>query len=427
MHRILIVAATTGYQTRSFDEAATSLGAEIVYATDRCKSLADPWRDGAIPIKFADPHAAADAIVERLADRPVDGVIGLGDRPAYVASCAAMRLGIPFHAPQAVSAAIHKVHTRGRLLGAGLRTPWFVSAPVDAPFDAFADRMRFPCVVKPVHLSASRGVMRANDVAEFERARQRLAALLERPDVVREGGQREILVEGFIPGQEYALDGVLDRGALKVFAIFAKPDPLDGPFFEETIYVTPPGMPEATERLIAGTVAHAATALGLSHGPVHAECRVNTEGVFVLEIAPRPIGGLCGRALRFRTRDRDGLSFEQVLLRFALGDPLEGYGREAAASGVMMVPIPARGRYRGVDGLDEARALEGVRDVVVTATPGQYVEPLPEGHSYLGFVFAEGDLPEQAVARLREAHARLRFTFDRDLARGPAYFDLGGT
>jgi biotin carboxylase len=272
-------------------------------------------------------------------------------------------------------------------------------------------------VIKPVHLSASRGVMRADSVEEFERARARLAALLDRPDVVREGGERDILVEGFIPGQEYALEGLLDRGALKVLAIFAKPDPLDGPFFEETIYVTPPGMPEATERAIAATVAHAAHALGLSHGPVHAECRVNTSGVFILEIAPRPIGGLCGRALRFRTRERDGLSLEDVLLRFALGDPLEGYGREAPASAVMMIPIPGRGRYRSADGLDDARAVEGVREVVITATAGQYVEPLPEGHSYLGFVFADGGWPEQAVARLREAHARLRFTFDRDLVR----------
>ena len=330
-----------------------------MYATDRCRTLKDPWRDGAIAVRFGDPHAAADTIVERVEAEGLAGVIGLGDRPAYVAACAAARLGIPFHAPQGVSAAIHKVQTRGRLLAADLATPWFISAPVDSPLDAFADRLRFPCVLKPVGLSASRGVIRADDVGAFEQARARIAALLDRADVPGGPDPREILVEGFIPGQEYALEGVLDRGRLRVFAIFAKPDPLDGPFFEETIYVTPPGMPEATERLIAGTVAHAAAAIGLAHGPVHAECRVNTSGVYILEVAPRPIGGLCGRALRFRTRDRDDIPFEEVLLRFALQDPLEGFGREAQASGVMMIPIPARGRFRSVEGVDRARPWPG--------------------------------------------------------------------
>ncbi len=415
MSRILIVAATTGYQTHAFEDAATVLGVDLVYATDRCQSLKDPWRDGAIPVRFGDPHAAATTIADRLQAEGVSGVIGLGDRPAYVAACAAARLGVPFHPPQGVGVAIHKVHTRGRLLAADLATPWFISAPVDTPLDAFADRLRFPCVLKPIGLSASRGVIRADDVAAFERARARIAALLDRPDVSTGADHRDILVEGFIPGQEYALEGVMDRGRLRVFAIFAKPDPLDGPFFEETIYVTPPGMPEATERLIAGTVAHAAAAIGLAHGPVHAECRVNTSGVYILEVAPRPIGGLCGRSLRFRTHGRDDIPFEEVLLRFALDDPLEGFGREAQASAVMMMPIPSRGRFRSVEGVERARAVAGVRDVVITASAGQFFEPLPEGHSYLGFVFASADSPEGAVARVRDAHRLLTFRFDRDL------------
>jgi hypothetical protein len=341
--------------------------------------------------------------------------IGLGDRPAY-GVVRGDALGITRPRPWRRDPQGADAWTPA---GAGSRTLWFVSAPVDAPLDAFADRMRFPCVVKPVHLSASRGVTRADDVAEFERARQRLAALLERPDVVREGGQREILVEGFIPGQEYALDGVLDRGALKVFAIFAKPDPLDGPFFEETIYVTPPGMPEATERLIAGTVAHAATALGLSHGPVHAECRVNTEGVFVLEIAPRPIGGLCGRALRFRTRDRDGLSLEEVLLRFALGDPLEGYGR---GRGV--------GRHDGSDpawATATSKAGRGARSrACATSSSPRHRGMRTRPDTAIWASCSPGDLPEQVVARLRAAHARL-CSHSTATWRASAYFDLGGT
>jgi hypothetical protein len=279
--------------------------------------------------------------------------------------------------------------------------------------------LRFPCVVKPLGLSGSRGVMRADSVEEFEAAIVRVRELLMRPEIraLREPEHDEVIVEGFIAGREYALEGLLEHGALRVLAIFDKPDPLDGPFFEETIYVTPTALSDYEAREVAGTIAHAAAAMGLRHGPIHAECRVNEAGVFVLEIAGRPIGGLCARALRFASattasRGDDVLSLEELLMRHASGESLDGYGREAGASGVMMIPIPRRGYFKGVTGDDEARRISGVDDVVMAAKVDQLLEPLPEGASYLGFIFARGDQPADVVTALRAAHAALAFRID---------------
>ena len=232
------------------------------------------------------------------------------------------------------------------------------------------------------------------------------------------------LIEGFIPGSEFALEGVMNHGTLHVLAIFDKPDPLDGPFFEETIYVTPTAAPRETARAIVDTVAEAACALGLRHGPIHAECRVNLAAgpgpthVFVLEVAARPIGGLCARALRFASSNdpaRPLISLEELLLRHALGESSRAWEREAAASGVMMIPIPRRGVFRRVAGLDEARRVPGVDDVRITAKADQLLVPLPEGASYLGFIFAHASGTEAVTAALRAAHARLAFTIDLEV------------
>jgi biotin carboxylase len=255
--------------------------------------------------------------------------------------------------------------------------------------------------------------MRADNPDALEHAIARLRRLLQAPDIVasRDPAHARVLIEGYVPGREYALEAIVDRGVLHVLAVFDKPDPLEGPFFEETIYVTPAALPAATERLAAGVVAHAVHALGLTHGPVHAEFRINGDGVFVLEAAARPIGGLCARALRFEAAGRS-LAFEELLLRHARGERLDGCVRERRASGVMMVPVPARGHFRDVEGVADARTVPGVEEIVVTAKPGQLMEPWPEGHSYPGFIFARADLPEQVTAALREAHRRLRIRLD---------------
>jgi biotin carboxylase len=264
-------------------------------------------------------------------------------------------------------------------------------------------------VLKPLALSASRGVIRADDPGEFVAAFRRIAAILESVEMsLPEEARRGLLAEEFIPGREVALEGLLVGGTLHVLALFDKPDPLDGPFFEETIYVTPSRLDEPAQVRIAATTREACAALGLTEGPIHAELRLNERGPFVLEIAARSIGGLCSRTLTFGT----GLSLEELILCHALGRPLESLERERRAAGVMMIPIPRAGRLVAVRGVDEARAVPDVEDVAITMHPGQDVVPLPEGWQYLGFIFARAATPAAVEQALRLAHARLHFVIE---------------
>ncbi len=438
MGRILLLATTTGYQTRAFGDAAARLGAELVFATDRCHLIEDPWQDEAIPIRFYDEDASVAAILESAAARPLDGLIVLGDRPTVIGARVAEALGLPWHPPAAAIAAGHKQLTRERLRDAGLPVPWWMPITLRSQVSSLSEPpaprpqpLSYPCVVKPVALSGSRGVMRADDDASFEAALGRLRALMAQPEVRAEQNEAhaDAIVEGFIPGREYALEGLMQHGTLHVLAVFDKPDPLDGPFFEETIYLTPSSAaPEVQGAIVAG-VTRAAAALGLHHGPIHAECRVNPSAgsgqvpdVFVLEVAARPIGGLCARALRFASEIhplKSEISLEELLLRHALGDDPAPYRREATASGVMMIPIPRRGMLRGVAGIDEARAVDGIDEVHITAKPDQLLAPLPEGASYLGFIFARAGHADAVEQALRAAHARLVFTIDPELTLLP--------
>ncbi|MEO8258077.1 MAG: ATP-grasp domain-containing protein [Acidobacteriota bacterium] len=426
MRRVLLLSTTTGYQTRAFGEAAERLGVELVFATDRCHMLDDPWQDSAIPIRFHDEDRSVAAIVEAGRARRIDGLIALGDRPTVIAARAGAALELPVHPVAAAEIARDKQRTRERLRTAGLPVPWFLPSRIDADPRRLAASLTFPCVIKPVALSGSRGVMRADDPDGFFAAFDRLRALLLLPEVRAERSEAHdrVLIEGFIPGHECALEGLMQHGVLHVLAVFDKPDPLDGPFFEETIYVTP--IAAAVEQRVAGAVRSAAAAIGLWHGPIHAECRVNGDDVVVLEVAARPIGGLCSRALRFTqtslATDRRRSSstaapipLEELLLRHALGEIPDGWSRETRPSGVMMIPIPARGVYRGVSGADEAGRIDGVDAVMVTAKPDQLLIPLPEGASYLGFIFAHGETSGSVEQTLRSAHARLRFRIDAQL------------
>ncbi len=283
--------------------------------------------------------------------------------------------------------------------------------------------------MKPVALSGSRGVMRANDANELVTAIGRLRAIVNAPDVraERNDAHQQALIEGFIPGREYAIDALMRGGEMHLLALFDKPDPLDGPFFEETIYVTPSSADAVTQHRIVDGIADAARAIGLTQGPIHAECRVNDNGVFVLEVAARPIGGLCARALSFSASSQSAIRnpqsaipLEELLLRHALGEDVAGAQREPAASGVMMIPIPKRGILRGVDGVDAARAVDGIVDLHVTAKIDQLLVPLPEGASYLGFIFARAAHPDAVETALRAAHTRLRFAIDPDFPVLPA-------
>ncbi len=429
MSRVLLLATTTGYQTRAFGEAAERLGIELVFATDCCHMIDDPWRDQAIPIRFHDEAAAVTDIVLSARSRPLDGILVVGDRPTVIGARVGQALGRPGHPPESVAIAKNKQLMRERLHRAGLPVPAFVPTTIGVDPAGLARALRYPVVVKPVALSGSRGVMRADDPEGFVTAFNRLRTLLQSADIraERSGAHDVVLIEDFIPGREYALEGLLHHGVLHVLALFDKPDPLDGPFFEETIYITPSVAEPDEQAAIVEAVTRAAEAIGLTHGPVHAECRLNPStgrgpaNVFVLEVAARPIGGLCARALRFEKRGRKSFAsdppipLEELLLRHSLGESPEEWGRESFASGVMMIPIPRRGVFRHADGMEAARGVAGIGDIRMTAKADQLLVPLPEGASYLGFIFARGDRPGGVDRALRAAHAHLSFAIDPEI------------
>jgi hypothetical protein len=418
--RVLLLATTTGYQIRSFGEAAERLGVRLVFASDRCDHLDDPWWDGAIPVRFHDTSSSLEAIVAsfrgRGADEQPDGVIAVGDRPTVLAAHVSAALGLRGNPPAATETSRNKLEARRAFASAGLLTPRFEVVSIsEAPSPRTS--LTYPVVVKPLALSGSQGVIRADDDESFVQAITRVSRLLRTTDIAieRESAHQHVLIETFIPGREYAIEGVLTDGAFQVFTIFDKPDPLDGPFFEETIYVAPSRASAATQDAIVETVASAIRILGLRHGPVHAECRVNAQGIYVLEVAARPIGGLCSKAIRFSAVDGSLASLEEVLLRHALGERIDGYDRINRATGVMMIPIPRRGIYRGVSGVEKARRIPCIDDVIITAKPDSTLVPLPEGRSYLGFIFATSDAPASVEEALRCAHDSLEFTIDREV------------
>jgi biotin carboxylase len=397
--RLLLIGATTGYQTRAFAAAAERLGYELVLATDRCHVLDDPWGDGALALRFEDPLGAAETLASEAC---VHGLVAVGDRPAYIAALAAERMGIRYNSPDAVAASRNKFVARERFLAAGLLVPSFFRIALAEGPDGAAEQAHYPCVLKPLGLSASRGVIRANDPGEFRAAFRRIEKLLADPDIARldEDQDRFLQVESFIEGREFALEGILTDGSLRVLALFDKPDPLDGPFFEETIYVTPSRESNAMQDAMVRTTEAAVKALGLTQGPIHAEMRVNRHGVWMLEVAARPIGGLCARVL-------PGL--EELILGHAAGESIVSLAMPSTASGVMMIPIPREGIYVDVEGLERARSEPGIEDVIVTAKQGQKLIPLPEGASYLGFIFARGENAETVEQAMRKSHSQLRF------------------
>ncbi len=417
--RLLLLFSTTGYEADDFAAAARKLHVACVFGSDRCHVMEDPWQDGAIPLRFEDPEGGARAILEYARTTPIHAIVAVGDRPTLTAARACQALGLPHNPPQAAEAARNKFTARQRFQAAGLPVPPFARFAINQDPREAVRHVRFPCVLKPLALSASRGVIRADDPDEFLAAFRRIAALLKTPEirVLREEAHDWILVEGFIEGREVALEGILDQGHLRLLALFDKPDPLDGPFFEETIYVTPSRLAQEVQGQIVQATERAARALGLLHGPIHAELRVGSAGPWVLEVAGRSIGGLCSRVLRFGT----GVSLEELIIRHAFGMDIGPFHREDPAAGVMMIPIPQAGIYRKAKGVEEALRTPGIEEITISAKEGQKILPLPEGSSYLGFIFARGSSPQQVEDALRQAHKQLRFEIAPSLDPTPSH------
>jgi biotin carboxylase len=401
---VLVLATTHSYRLEPFLAAARKLGVDVVRGLDVPPAHAAEG-DGLLGLDFRSPERAAGQVQAHvLAGSRLAAVIPTDDAAVALAAHIAEAIDLPHNAVEAAEATRDKRVMRQAFARAGLPGPWvrpFTTADDPA---ALAGAARYPCVLKPACLSGSRGVIRADDPASFVAAFDRQRAILER------AGQRDALVEGYLPGDEYALEGVLSHGRLTALALFDKPDPLVGPFFEETLYITPSRAPAERQAAIFQAAQAMAAAVGLHEGAVHAEVRVNAGGVFPLEIAGRSIGGLCSQVLRFT--HTAAMSLEELILRQALGQDISRLTRETPAGGVMMMPIPAAGTLTAVHGLEAARAVPGIESIEVTAPLGYPLVPLPEGESYLGFIFARGPSPGEVEAALRAAWAKLRFSIE---------------
>ncbi len=397
--RVLLLLTNHTYRAPAFLAAAEQLGIEVVQALDMPHQLA-AQRPVELGLDYQDVGTAVATITQYAQTKPFDAILAVDDSGSLLAAQASAALGLPHNDPAAAEAARNKYRMRQLLSQSGILSPRFRRFSTSDAIADVAAQVSYPSVVKPLALSGSRGVMRVDDAGALETAVSRLTAILDKT----EPGPHHYLIEDYIPGVEVALEGMVDNGRLTVLSLFDKPDPLDGPFFEETIYVTPSRLPAADQAAIADCTARAAATLGLRRGPVHAELRLNEAGPWLVEIAGRSIGGLCSQTLRFGL----DVSLEALILRQACGLPWQ-FAPSQQASGVMMIPIPEAGLLKGVTGIEAAEAVPLIESVEITAPLNYPLVPLPEGESYLGFIFARGETATAVEQALRDAHNQLQF------------------
>jgi biotin carboxylase len=399
--RVLLLVPARTYRAADFILAAERMHLDLVVASDGALPLGGP----VIGVRSADPEASARRILARAG--PVDAVVAADTPMLVLAATVAARMGLPHNPADAVRAATDKAAQRRCWAAAGVPQPSFRLVPAGDCVRRAAEAVGFPCVVKAVSLSASQGVLRADDPAAAVEAARRIRQVLDEAE--RPVGE-PLLVEEYLPGPELSIDGVLTAGDLTVTAVFDKPGMPDGPTFEETLLVSPSRLAEGTLAAAVRTAADAARSLGLSTGPVHAELRIRDRGPAMLELAPRSIGGLCSRALSFP----GGASLEEIVLANALGRPVPAGGGPAVPCGVFMLPVPRPGILRAVEGRAEALAVPGITGLTITIPPGQRVRPLPDGDRYLGFIFASGATPADVEQALTTASGRLRVVISDD-------------
>ncbi len=408
--RVLLLIPNRSYRTHDFMEAATKLGIDVVVGTDRNSPLGPGASGRQVSFDFNDVERGVEQVEEYAARYPVGTIVAVDDAGTRLAAHASRRLELAHNPVAAVEATRDKSLLRQRLAKAGLDSPAYRVVPRGGDLSAMARRLSYPVVLKPLSMSASRGVIRADGEEEFVEAFRRIEAILDDPEYRLECPDHtdRVLVEEYLEGYEVSVEAVLEGGRLEVLAIFDKPDPLVGPYFEETIYVTPSRHPEGDIAALTAVSDAAVRALGLEAGPVHIELRVNDDGVYAIDVAARSIGGLCSRTLSFGT----GMSLEELLLRCATGREVPSYRREMRAAGVMMIPIPSAGVLREVAGVAEAEAVPLIESVTISIPVGERVVPLPEGTEYLGFIFAKGETSGEVEAALRESHRRLTFAIE---------------
>ena len=391
--RLLLLAPLTSYRIAAYRQAAAALGIDLVVGSD-------------VPSAFANDNTVAVDFASGTTDDVgcIDGVVAVDEMSAMVAAQIAEAHALPFHSAAGVFATGHKLRMRQLLAAHQVPVPMF------AALDDDSSAVGFPCVVKPPMLAGSQGVIRADDSTQLARAAERIRHLLtHHPSALRARGEfHQLLVERYVPGAEVAVEALMHRGQPQLLAIFDKPDPLTGPFFVETLYVSPSRLPDTTQADLLDVTWRACRALGFDHGPVHAELRLGPQGPVIIEVAARSIGGLCSSGLTPLLG-----SLEQRIIRNALGHAPLALVTDAPAVGMMMVPVPKSGVLAQVSGEAAARQVAGIRSLHIAARPGDTVRALPDGASYLGFIFAAADTPRQVEQALRNAHDELTFRLKR--------------
>lgn len=404
MRRALLITSPQSYRLTAYLEAAADLCVELVVASNGKHSLTREIAQG-ILIDPDDPPGAIAGIKKAAGGKPFSAAVATDDATVELAARIAGELGLPFNSVESARLSRRKDLARQRLRSEGVPVPDHWPLNLSRALPPQLEDLPYPLVLKPVSLSASRGVVRVNSVAEalaaIDTIRRITASLSDEEE------RLTILAESYIPGTEVAFEGLLIEGVLQRLALFDKPDPLTGPCFEETYYITPSRLPAETQTGITSIVSRACAAYGLHQGPVHAELRLNGEGMWILEVAARTIGGECSRMLD-AVLDRP---LEAYILAASLGTPVT-VKRKPGASGVLMIPVPAAGVLRRVEGEAEAAQTAGVTGLRITVEPGHVLERLPEASGYLGFIYAAGDTPAQVEAALRQAHEKLHFRID---------------
>lgn len=394
MPTVAVILPTTTYRAKDFVSAAESLGVDLIVVSDQPPPF--DMGDRYIQVDCHDPKAAAAAIADKGETVDIDGVVAADDRGVMIAAETSTRLGLPGNPLDAAATTRDKAKMRERLGRSEVDQPRFAIIPADGDTSATAAQVGFPSVIKPVDRSASQGVIRVNGPDELAVAVDRVRGIV--------GDESVLLVEEYLNGNEIAIEGMVTGGELRALAVFDKPDTRPGPYFPETILVTPSRLDEGTLAEAERVAAQAVRALGLVSGPVHVELIVADGRARIIEVAARSIGGLCSRSLNFGLM---GTSLESLIIRNALGVGKTHLRREQVSSGVLMIPTPRSGVLRSVHGIDEVNAIDGVTGVDLTMVPGDRVLAPPTGDRYLGFVYARAVNPEQVESALREAMSKL--------------------
>lgn len=400
--RILLIAPHNSYRIAPYIQAAQKLNLDVLVVSQGKYSLVSEVAAG-VHVDFGDLDQALKQISVAINKYPVTGIVGTDDLSVTLASTIGKTLGLPHNPPEAALLSRRKDLARAQLKESGLPVPDHTRIHLDR-YKEDIGRVHYPCVIKPVSLSGSRGVIRADNDRQFLEACERISAILSREQHLPEEERKYALVEEFISGPEFAVEGLLRNGNLQVLALFDKPDPLEGPYFEETYYITPSRLEPHLQEVITRCVSDACAAYGLQEGPVHAEVRLHEQTPYIMEVAARTIGGQCARLLQFGT----GHSLEELVLSHAVGNFLP-IKKDMGAAGVLMIPVPQSGILRRVEGIMQALKVPFIDDVEISVREGYELVPLPEGASYLGFIFARAPTPEQVEKSLRDAHAHLKF------------------